>query len=137
MAAKRRKRCSEEGCRRLQVAGSLYCADHASKAAASPDEGTIKLTEIEALRFGKMDAEMRNILQGIQLVTLEAEKVQREAQDKLRTLEGNKRQLKDKLQSIKPGYTEFVTELAEKYGVEDPSKMSLDPDTGTVRDLGR
>lgn len=137
MPGKGRKRCSEKGCRKLRVAGSEWCADHLTEASSSPGDSVLKLNEVEALRFGKLDAEMRNALQGIRLIVLEMEKLQRETQDKLRTYEGNKKLMKERLEGIRPEYEEFVAALAEKYGVDDPSRMSIDPDTGIVRYLSR
>jgi len=95
----------------------------------------VHLTEVEALRFGKLDAEMRNALQGLRLADADTELTKREYASKVAGLQEHKQQLVAKLASLRATYEPFVSKLAEKYGMKDPKSMSVDPDTGVIRDL--
>ena len=93
-----------------------------------------KLTEAEALRWGKMDAEMRNDLQGLRLADFETEVLQREYVQKRATYDALKKQLSASIELKKQEYQKFTLSLAEKYKV-DPKKMAIDPDTGSIREV--
>jgi phosphopantetheine adenylyltransferase len=93
-----------------------------------------KLTEVEALRFGKLDAEMRNHIQGMRIASLEIDSLQREAREKVAQLEERKAQIKRALMDVRPEYDSFIKKLAKKYGVPDPDRVLIDPDTGIIRD---
>jgi hypothetical protein len=43
--------------------------------------------------------------------------------------------LSDRLSGLRREYEPFVRDLAQTYGIQDPNKMSIDPDTGIIRDL--
>jgi hypothetical protein len=94
-----------------------------------------KLTEIESLRFGKFDAELRNVMQGIQLKEYEIEKINRDFVEKKNATIQQKIALNAQLEEMKPRYTELVEGLAKKYKI-DPKNMTIDPDSGVIRDLG-
>ena len=98
-------------------------------------EKVVKLTETEALMFGKTDAEMRNNLQGIQLKDFELDQARREYLGKKQVLEQQKQALLLATQELKPRYDDLVQTIAKKYKIKDPKKMSIDPDSGTLRDL--
>jgi hypothetical protein len=93
-----------------------------------------RLTEVESLRFGKFDAELRNVMQGIQLKEYEIEKAQREYQEKRNSLMNQKTELVLKQQALKPQYVEMVEGLAKKYKM-DSTKMTIDPDSGIIREI--
>lgn len=98
------------------------------------DQVGAMLTEAESLRWGKMDAEMRNDLQGMRLADFEIEVLQREYVQKRVTYEALKKQLTASIELKKQEYQKLTLSLAEKYKV-DPKKMAIDPDTGSIREV--
>ena len=92
------------------------------------------LTETEALRWGKMDAEMRNDLQALRLENYEIETLNRNYVQQKQAHELMKKQLLDSVEARKRQYQELTKTLAEKYKV-DPQKMAIDPDTGSIREV--
>lgn len=132
-----RKRCVVDGCRRLQLNGSTHCRFHQEPKAetSSPADDVVKLTERDALRFGKVDAEVRNALQGQRLIDYEIDALRRNAQEKIADLQLRKAQLVAVVKNHESNYNELVQEIAESYGIHDPTKMAIDPDNGTVRNL--
>jgi len=93
-----------------------------------------KLTEVEVLRFGKLDAEMRNHMQGIHIANLEIDKINHQAQENVKHMESQREQLKGLVKVLQPEYESFLKELAKKHGIPDYKNMVIDPETGTVRD---
>lgn len=104
-----------------------------------------KMTEKEALAFRALDAELRNALQGIKLVDLEIERLERDFRDKVKGLEvafrdaiadkqAERNQLKVMFESREKDYKEVVEHIAKSRGL-DPTQMALDPDARTIRDL--
>jgi hypothetical protein len=91
--------------------------------------------ELAILRWARMDAEIRNALQGIKLTELEMSDAHRKYLDLKLTKEMERRALLSKADAMKEEYAALVQEIATKHGIQDPTKMSIDPDTGTVRDL--
>ena len=101
---------------------------------AVSDPNVLKLTEVEALRWGKMDAEMRNTLQGARLEELELELLARNYVQQKQAKEALRQRLLLEIEQRKKEYTEFTATLAEKYKI-NPEKMAIDPDTGVIREL--
>jgi hypothetical protein len=99
------------------------------------DSLVTRVTDEEALRFGKMDAEIRNYLQGIRLVDYEFQDNERAYETKKATLFTNRQQLEYRMGVLRQQYEEMVKGLAKKYRIPDPTQMSIDPDTGIIRDL--
>jgi len=98
------------------------------------DEGVVKLSELDALRFGKLDSDIRNHLQGVQLADMKILSVQREAREQVTSLEVQRERLRAMAKSLQPQYDALVKELADKHGIPDPKRMIIDPEAGTVRD---
>lgn len=134
-----RKRCSSSGCRKLRVGESIFCKAHTSAGEGEEpsDPKVTKLSEVDALRFGKADAEMRNDMQELRLIDYQAAEVRQKAKSQLMELDVRKAQLQNALKSNKVKYLALVEELAKSYGIGDPKNMVIDPDSGTVRDLTR
>jgi len=107
----------------------------------SPIDGVQRVTELEAAKFAALDAELRNTLQGIRILDLETEtaenafrsSVARHQSDQAQR-QSQKKMLEGAVVVKKDEYTRFVKTLAESYGL-DPAKMSIDPETRTLRDL--
>jgi uncharacterized protein (DUF111 family) len=96
----------------------------------------VKLEEKEALRFGKIDAEMRNNLQGMRLCDFEIESLKRSYQEKIAQHTAIKAKHQQEVNRLKPEYDDFLNQLSKKYGI--PAKaMVIDPDTGTVRNASK
>jgi hypothetical protein len=94
-----------------------------------------QLTQIESLQFGVLDGEIRNHAQGIRICELEINEARRQFTDKVVQLEGNIKQLRAMLADKKPLYDKLLSGFAKKYNISDIKNMSIDPDTGIVRDL--
>ena len=130
-----RKRCATDGCRKLSIPGDIVC-----KACAEIQVGidvVEKVTEVEALRFAKLDTEARNDNQAMEILTFKMAAVRQRAEQELGNLQMQKHQLQAAIDARKPLYQSMVEELAEKYGIDDPSQMTIDPETGVVRDLSK
>jgi hypothetical protein len=126
------RECNHKGCKVKATIGA-FCKKHAEK--NDPVEQAVKLSELEALKFGKMDAEMRNCLQGIQLADYEINRIRVEAQQKMEQQQIQRSKLNDQLGRLKAEYVPFVKELAAKYKMPDADKMSIDPDSRIIRDI--
>jgi DNA repair ATPase RecN len=126
------RECSHRGCKVKATIGA-FCKKHAEK--NDPVEQAVKMSELEALKFGKMDAEMRNCLQGIQLADYEVNRIRIEAQQKMEQQQMQRSKLTSQLERLKAEYVPFVKELAKKYDMPDPEKMAIDPDSRIIRDI--
>lgn len=104
------------------------------KTEQDPIANVNKLSEIDCLRFGKLDAEIRNRMQGMQLVDHNMEQAVREHNEKMEKLKLTKQAFQLQIQSMKPQYDALLKELSEKHGISDPRQMIIDPDSGTIRD---
>lgn len=93
-----------------------------------------RLDQIEALKFGKLDAEMRNLAQGLKLISYEIQDVRRQADDRIATLELNKKKIAADLERARPEYQALLKEIAERHGIDDPKNLLIDPDSGIVHD---
>ena len=134
-AKAKRKVCATKGCRKTAVAGSVFCP--VCGPANDGPNVVVKVTELEALRFARVDTETRNDSQAIQLIDYKIAEVRKRAELDLNQLSMQKRQLALAIEARKPAYQELIKTLAEKYGIEDTSKMTIDPDTGVIRDLSK
>jgi len=104
------------------------------KVVPAADPTVMQLTEVESLRWGKLDAEIRNLLQGARLEELEIEALNRLYVAQKQTRETMKQSYLRDVERLKKEYVEFTQRLAEKYHV-DPKKMTIDPDTGVIREI--
>jgi hypothetical protein len=128
-AAKPKKTCDHPGCTRKRVSGA-YCKKHLGDADAV--ESVMRLTEIEALKFNRIDVEIRNSLQGQRLADFEIDKAERDAQDLKRLKMLEKARLQAIVERMKPEYEALVKSIAEKFNL-DPTTMTIDPDTRVIR----
>jgi hypothetical protein len=126
-------KCSIKGCRKVALSGVSMCQFHYD--ANDAVEHTMKLTEIEALTFAKMDTEIRNCSQGIQLCDLRADKIRNEMNQGILAQSLEKQRLQNMLKDLQSKYVPYMRELAEKYEIADSAKMTIDPDTRVIRDL--
>jgi hypothetical protein len=166
-----RKRCVQEGCKKLAIGNGIsnLCPEHDVSARLNPEDdmdpfvGLQRMTEAEAEKWGRLDAEIRNALLSKQIKKLEmrlgeyTEAERRrgvEAAEVLRirqfeeseALEREKytqqqlgraaavQQLDTVVESLKGQYEKSTQDLAEKYKV-DRAKMVVDPDTRVIREL--
>jgi len=128
---------------------SVSVAEATEVAAAAlrqfPTDVVEKMTEKEALAFRALDAELRNALQGIRLVDLEIERLERDFREKVKKLEmdfrdaiadkqAEREQLRVAFESKQKDYQEVVGGIANVRGL-DPAQMALDPEARTIRDL--
>lgn len=92
------------------------------------------LDKMDSLEFGKLDAEMRNALQGIKLADYEIQDVRAKANERITFLELNKQKLQASIGKMTPEYGALLKRIAKKHGIDDPQHLVLDPDSGIVRD---
>lgn len=126
-----KKTCDHNRCAAERTVG-VFCDKH--QADADAVGSVMKLTELEALKWAKLDTEIRNALQGLRLADLEVEKAKREFVEFRNLKELEKSRLQSTIETLKPEYTNLVEGFGKKYGI-DPTKMSIDPDTRVIRDL--
>jgi len=93
-----------------------------------------KLDKMDALEFGKLDAEMRNALQGIRLADYEIQDIRAKMAERITFLEINKQKLTADVEKMRPEYESLLKRIAKKHGIDDPQYLVLDPDSGVVRD---
>lgn len=127
-------KCRAKGCRKPRVPGLAFCEKCLAKNDAP--ESVVRLTEVEALRWGKADAELRNMQQGIQINKFEIERVTREANQRIAELNQLIAVAEAEILAKKPAYLALVNEFAAKYGIP-ADKMTIDPDTRRIRDLSK
>jgi hypothetical protein len=141
----KRKRCATVGCKKMatDLENSIFCKECQQQQEKNDDPftGFKRLSEVDAEKWGRMDAEIRNALQGQRIKNLEIELA--EFKEKQRREEYTRSQLskqaeikvlQNQVESLKKNYEEFTTQLAEKYDV-NKEKMTIDPDTGLIREL--
>lgn len=136
-AVKRPKRrvCKAKRCMKTALHDSVFCEGCVEK--NDPANLVLKTTEVEALRFAKLDAELRNDRQAIQLFDYRMNDIKNRAEREIAALAHQRQQVEAAITARKPEYQQLVLSLAEKYGIEDPSKMTIDPDTCVIRDLSQ
>ena len=107
-------------------------AEASGVVAGSPDDGVQKLTEVEALRFGKLDAEIRNARMGMDLSRHEIVRLNQQ----IAAIRNQIARVNDHLEKeLQPAYNRFVSGLAKKYEIP-VNRLVIDPDIGTIRDTG-
>ena len=136
-ATKKAKRrvCKTKRCMKTALVDSVFCAGCAGK--NDPVESVVKTTEVEALRFAKLDGELRNDRQALQIFDFKMADIKAKAEKEISDLAHQRRQVSEAITARKPEYQQLVKSLAEKYGIEDSSKMTIDPDTCVIRDLSK
>jgi hypothetical protein len=101
-----------------------------AKRAKKPN-GEKRLSEMEALRFGKQDAELRNIITAIRGCDLELKILEHEYAVGRSKIASNKLRLEQLLAQKRPMYQQLTKKIADRFDV-DITKMSIDPDTREV-----
>jgi hypothetical protein len=121
-----------------------------SKAApVDPLDVTVRLTETELLRLGKISAEIQLAMVSARIAVYEGLEAKSKAEADLKKREEEVRaavastiQAKEsertvhvqEAQRLRKLYGELTEKLANKYGIDNPNSMVVDPDTGVVRD---
>ena len=82
-----------------------------------------KLKKIEALAFGKLDAELRNAIQGIQIIDY-----------RIRDLEREKSNLKQIMEQKSKQYQELIDILVLKYKIINKDNLVIDPDSYIIKE---
>jgi hypothetical protein len=109
-------------------------------------DGTRTMSKMDVLRFAKVDTEMRNHHQGARIAELEIKilkdtmlaevnALQLRYRDQIRNKNSEREQLLASAQALRPEYNSLLAELADRYGISDRSKMAIDTDVGTIREL--
>jgi len=95
----------------------------------------MKMTEIESLKFGKIDAEIRNAALSIQISNFHKQFLKTEFEMKSKEEDEKIASFNALIRKLKPEYDRLIKELATKYNISDVSKMSIDPDTKIIREI--
>jgi len=135
VAKVKRRVCKSKRCMKTALPDSVFCEGCVEK--NDPANLVLKTTEVEALRFAKLDAELRNDRQAVQLFDYRMADIKNKAEREIVALAHQKQQIEAAITARKPEYQQLVKSLAEKYGIDDPNKMTIDPDTCVIRDLSQ
>jgi len=126
------KKCSERGCRKRVDVSDTLCKVHQTN--EFEDLKLIRATEVEVLRFCKIDAELRNAMQSMRLLDYEIHDLKGKFQSDLMRLEAAKQHQKVLLDQLIEMNRGVCNTIADKYGLQ-ADKMSIDTETGILRDL--
>jgi hypothetical protein len=96
-------------------------------------DGAVRVTEVEALMFAKMDSDIRFHMVSARNAELELAELHRLYLVKKGELENAKLSAQKQVQLLQPQYVEFARGLASKYKV-DPQKMVIDTDSKVIRE---
>lgn len=94
-----------------------------------------KITEIESLKFGKLDAEIRNAIQSIQIANYKKQEYRLEYEAKCNKEDLNIIEINNILRQLRPQYEALIAELIKKYNIKDKDKLSIDPDTRIIQEI--
>ena len=111
----------------------------------SPVEQALRMTDVEALRLGKLDAEVlrlrgqiANIEQSVVISEMKIAEQLKQIQQQLDEYKvqkaAEKSQIIGAFNAKHKEYKDEVLAVCTKYGL-DPEKFTYDPDTGVLRDL--
>ena len=124
-------KCEAKRCRKEPLSAQVFCEKHAKKNDAQAQ--VLKLEINEALRFGKLDAEIKNHLQGIKLAEYEIQSIKRQFQDRIKAQMDHQAQLKLDVARVKPLYDDLLGEISKRYDIPT-ANLLIDPDSRTIRD---
>jgi len=146
MARMKTPKCSAPKCRKPAIRDGL-CEKHTREVTTTtdgpvnPQDGVLKVDELEAARFAALDAELRNHLQSIRIIELEFGKAEQDMKEYVTKFQheqtqrsGQRKYYQDLVTVKKAEYQDFVQSLGKKYGL-DPTQMSIEPESRTIRDL--
>ena len=149
MAAKKIKtgngvksKCMYPKCKNKPLAEG-FCKKHqaANEASYNPNEHVDRITEMEAMTFRALDAEVRNMQLSISNLRLEI--MQAQVQVEKAVAEHNQKQelrrlhiaeVEQQLLASRATYVQMIDGISSKRGL-DPAYMTIDPEARTVRDL--
>lgn len=122
--------CQSEGCDMKQMEGSDLCRDH-----QNPMEVATRLTEVELMKLGKLNSDIQVALLNSKMRAIEGREIRVRAEEEIRQKEGERQLFMNEAKQLRASYDAFTVVLSTKYGIADPGKMVVDPDTGVIRDL--
>lgn len=122
--------CQVKECRKRVVEGSDLCRDH-----QNPMDVVPRLTEVELLKLGKLNSDMQVALLNAKMTAIDGRELRARAESEIQKKEEERQAFMNEARQLKNSYDAFTAVLATKYGIDDPSKMIVDPDTGVIRDL--
>lgn len=131
----KRRVCKTKRCMKTALDDGIFCPGCAKN--NDPAEVVVKTTELEALRWAKLDTEFRNDRQAIQIFDFKCKEIKDKAEQEIAGLVNQRAQLEAAITARKPEYQELVKSLAKRYGIKDPARMTIDPDTQVIRDLSK
>jgi hypothetical protein len=99
-----------------------------------PVDEVVKMSDIERLSVGKVDAELANLLQAIRIHDLEGEKLAREHAASMQTRAAHRAQLIAAFEAKKREHEQTVKDVAQRYDL-DPSQFTYDPESGVLHDI--
>ena len=126
--------CKFGNCKKIAKDGEHYCIIHlAQQKQVHPIEKVVRVTEIECLKFEKIDAELRNAIQGIKIKELEINNLRQEYEIHNAKMQVELVNLKKHIEICLRNNKEFVFNLSEKYGI-NTEDIVIDPETRIIRD---
>ena len=120
-----------------------------AQASVDPLDAVKRLTATELLKLAKISAEMRLESASARIVLFEGQALRARAENELKKKEEDinvwlTAELKRKEEErsahteeskrLQAEYKLLTAELSKKYGIDDPNSMTVDPDTGVIRD---
>jgi hypothetical protein len=131
-----RKRCEKKPCRRLASPGLKLCAkcEKDQQEAQNPTDAVMKISAVRALKWDVLETKLRNHGQGVQLISQEMDIANRDFQAEQAKRKAKKEGLLATARQTQAEYKVLTHLIASEFGL-DPTRMSIDPDTGVVHDL--
>lgn len=134
MSSKLEKKCSMKKCQGKATVGSM-CAKH-----AADNDGptkTVKLSELDFLKWKSLDTEIRNHMQALTLADYKMNELQNQVRLSIQNFQNEKKNIMAKLEAAKLEYKPLMDRLATDYLGIDSSNLSIDDMTGIVHDLSK
>lgn len=130
----RKVRCEFANCKKCAKDGEKYCIIHLNQQKqVHPIEKVVKVTEVECLKFLKVDTELRNAIQGVRIKELEINNFKQEYEIQSSKMRHELMLLKDNMSIYLKNNKEFVLYLSKKYGIISED-IVIDTDTRIIRD---
>jgi hypothetical protein len=127
---RRRPQCATKGCRRV-ARDAGYCTQCLGR---NPTHVTTKTSELRAARWGSLDLELRNAVQGIALLKKDMTIAQQQYDQAQRLRQAKIEELQTRHDQTRQHYEHLTAEIAADVGLEGKA-ITIDPDTGVVREL--
>lgn len=125
-----RKRCQQDGCRKLAVTAGV-CTEHT--AAQNPMDHVIRLTELERLRYLETDNNLRNQSQEV-LILRQQQRLEDIDYNQRKTVRSTRiAELTAAIQLHTQIQRDMLADFGKTYAV-NPARISIDDKTGVIQE---